>query len=116
MGADGKKQEISDLSNGEKQMFSTALLSALVEETGLQFPVFIDSPLQKFDRSHSRNILEKFYPNISKQVVLFPLIYKELNEKEYMIIKDRTEKVYVIQNEENVSHFEPTHKDKLFNE
>lgn len=111
-----KKQDVSDLSNGEKQMFSTALLSALVEETGLQFPVFIDSPLQKFDRSHSRNILEQFYPNVSEQVVLFPLIYKELTEKEYLLIKDRTEKVIVIHNNDIDSHFEIINKDDLFNE
>lgn len=111
-----KKQDISDLSNGEKQMFSTALLSALVEETGLQFPVFIDSPLQKFDKNHSKNILEKFYPNVSKQVVLFPLIYKELTEKEYLLIKDRTEKTIIIQNEDDGSHFVPISKDDLFNE
>lgn len=113
---DNKKQDISDLSNGEKQMFSTALLSALVEETGLQFPVFIDSPLQKFDKNHSKNILEKFYPNVSKQVVLFPLIYKELTEKEYLLIKDRTEKTIIIQNENDGSHFVHINKDDLFNE
>lgn len=116
IGKDGKKQDISDLSNGEKQMFSTALLSALVEETGLQFPVFIDSPLQKFDRSHSKNILEKFYPNVSKQVVLFPLIYKELTEKEYLLIKERTEKTLIIKNESEGSHFLQIGKDDLFNE
>lgn len=116
IGKDNKKQEVSDLSNGEKQMFSTALLSALVEETGLQFPVFIDSPLQKFDKNHSQNILEKFYPNVSKQVVLFPLIYKELTEKEYLLIKGRTEKTIVIKNEDAGSHFVQISKDNLFNE
>lgn len=116
IGKDGKKQEVSDLSNGEKQMFSTSLLSALVEETGIQFPVFIDSPLQKFDKSHSKNILEKFYPNVSEQVVLFPLLEKELTEKEYMLIKDKTEKAILIKNDEATgSHFESTDKNKLFN-
>ena len=41
---------------GERQMFASALLGALVEETGLDFPVFIDSPMQKFDINHSQNI------------------------------------------------------------
>lgn len=116
IGKDGKKLDNNDLSNGEKQMFSTALLSALVEETGIQFPVFIDSPLQKFDRLHSQNILEKFYPNISKQVVLFPLIYKELTEKEFLLIKDRTEKTILIKNESEGSYFLQISKDDLFNE
>ncbi|MDN5554509.1 DNA sulfur modification protein DndD [Prevotella sp.] len=115
IGENGNKQEISDLSNGEKQMFSTALLSALVEETGLQFPVFIDSPLQKFDRSHSKNILEKFYPKVSQQVVLFPLLYKELTDKEYLLIRDRTDKTILIQNKDNCSKFLSISKCDLFN-
>lgn len=114
IGETGQKIEISDLSNGEKQMFSTALLSALVEETGLKFPVFIDSPMQKFDTSHSRNILEKFYPSVSDQVVLFPLLKKELIESEYLLIKDNVEKTILIQNNENGSKFVEISKDDLF--
>ena len=38
------------LSKGEQQLYATAILNALVEESGIEFPVFIDSPLQKFDR------------------------------------------------------------------
>lgn len=37
------------LSKGEQQLYATAILNALVEESGIEFPVFIDSPLQKFD-------------------------------------------------------------------
>lgn len=114
IGHDGKILDVSDLSNGERQMFSTALLSALVEETGIQFPVFIDSPLQKFDSSHSKNILEKFYPSVSEQVVLFPLLHKELTEKEYALIVDRTESAVLIVNNEEGSHFQPIKKENLF--
>src|SRR5690606_15168424 len=35
------------LSKGEQQLYATALLKALVDESGIKFPVFIDSPLQK---------------------------------------------------------------------
>lgn len=65
------------LSKGEQQLYATAILNALVEESGIEFPVFIDSPLQKFDSIHSHNIITKFYPNVSKQVVIFPLVGKE---------------------------------------
>ena len=44
------------LSKGEQQLYATAILNALVEESGIEFPVFIDSPLQKFDSIHSHNI------------------------------------------------------------
>ncbi len=40
------KIDKGNLSMGEKQLFASALLGALVEETQLDFPVFIDSPMQ----------------------------------------------------------------------
>jgi DNA sulfur modification protein DndD len=70
------------LSKGEQQLYATSLLKALVEESGIQFPVFIDSPLQKFDKSHAKKIITEFYPTVSKQVILFPLLHKELTESE----------------------------------
>ena len=70
------------LSKGEQQLYATSILKALVDESGIQFPVFIDSPLQKFDSIHSRNIITKFYPSVSKQVVIFPLLGKELSGDE----------------------------------
>ncbi len=84
---DDKKIDNSILSMGERQMFASALLSALVDETEIEFPVFIDSPMQKFDPLHTKNVLTKFYPNVSKQVILFPLLKKEHTEEEYRYIE-----------------------------
>ncbi|MDR3697686.1 AAA family ATPase [Mucilaginibacter sp.] len=80
-----RNQEIKtgSLSKGEQQMYATALLRGLVEESDIAFPVFIDSPMQKFDEQHSENIVKYFYPSVSEQVVIFPLINKELSAKEY---------------------------------
>ncbi len=44
------------LSMGEKQLYATALLKALVEESLINFPVFVDSPMQKLDESHAENV------------------------------------------------------------
>ena len=77
----------TSLSKGEQQLYATALLKALVDESGIDFPVFIDSPLQKFDPEHSQNIIKEFYPSVSAQVVLFPLLDKELSEQEYELLK-----------------------------
>lgn len=86
------------LSKGEQQMYATALLRGLVEESDIQFPVFIDSPMQKFDEQHAENIVKYFYPNISDQVVIFPLINKELTEKEFVILSKHIAKTYLINN------------------
>ena len=112
--ANGRKIDKGILSMGERQMFASALLGALVEETGLDFPVFIDSPMQKFDINHSQNILTKFYPNVSKQVILFPLLMKELTEDEYGLIEKYVKKTYLIENTKTGSRFIEVEPNRLF--
>ena len=94
------------LSKGEQQLYATSILKALVDESGIQFPVFIDSPLQKFDKSHATKIITEFYPQISKQVVLFPLLYKELTADEYEVMKPLVNATYLIKNDTTHSYFE----------
>ena len=115
-GYDDKKIDNSILSMGERQMFTSALLSALVDETEIEFPVFIDSPMQKFDPQHTKNVLTKFYPNVSKQVILFPLLKKELTEEEYQYIQPIVNKSYLINNEKDGSHFVEVKPENLFEE
>lgn len=103
------------LSKGEQQLYATAVLKALVEESGIEFPVFIDSPLQKFDKTHSNNIISYFYPTISRQVVLFPLLEKELTEEEYMLLNNKISKAYIIDNENNKSIIINVDPSQLFN-
>ena len=111
---DNRKIDKGNLSMGERQMFASALLGALVEETEIDFPVFIDSPMQKFDASHTRNVLTKFYPKVSKQVVLFPLLMKEMTENEYEMISPLVGKAYLIENSDKGSSFTEVEAEKLF--
>lgn len=114
-----KKGQVIDkdsLSKGEQQLYATALLKALVDESGIKFPVFIDSPLQKFDKYHSKNIIKEFYPSISEQVVLFPLLEKELSEAEYELLKPNLNKAFLIHNTENGSEIISTRVNNLFKE
>ena len=108
---DNRKIDKGNLSMGERQMFASALLGALVEETEIDFPVFIDSPMQKFDASHTRNVLTKFYPKVSKQVVLFPLL---MTENEYEMISPLVGKAYLIENSDKCSSFTEVEAEKLF--
>jgi DNA sulfur modification protein DndD len=114
---DGHEQQINKdtLSKGEQQLYATALLKALITESNIQFPVFIDSPLQKLDKSHASNIIKDFYPAVSSQVVLFPLLEKELNEKEYELLKPKVGKACLITQENSSrSTFEEVHPIELF--
>ena len=103
------------LSKGEQQLYATSILKALVDESGIQFPVFIDSPLQKFDKSHATKIITEFYPQISKQVVLFPLLYKELTSDEYEVMKPLVNATYLIQNKVTRSSFKQVPIDEFIN-
>jgi DNA sulfur modification protein DndD len=101
------------LSKGEQQLYATSILKSLVEESGIQFPVFIDSPLQKFDKSHATKIITEFYPQISKQVILFPLLYKELTPDELDVMKPLINSAYLIKNDVTHSYFEKVDVDKI---
>ena len=113
-----RNEEINkdSLSKGQQQIYASSLLKSLVEESEINFPVFIDSPMQKFDETHSENIIKHFYPNVSEQVIIFPLLNKELTIKEYDIIKPVIAKTYLIENiNEDKSRFKEISVENLMN-
>ncbi|TAG40969.1 MAG: DNA sulfur modification protein DndD [Cytophagia bacterium] len=104
------------LSKGEQQMYATALLHGLVAESEIEFPVFIDSPMQKFDEEHALNIVKYFYPTISDQVILFPLVNKEMSQREFKMLEPRMAKAFLITNvEADKSTFLETTPQEFFN-
>jgi len=102
----GVKIDKESLSKGEQQLYATSILKSLVEESGINFPIFVDSPLQKFDKIHSENIIKKFYPSISKQVVLFPLVEKELTFDEFKLMESNITSIHKIISENGNSRIE----------
>lgn len=104
------------LSKGEKQLYATSLLKSLVDESGIKFPVFIDSPLQKFDKSHSSKIITEFYPAISEQVVLFPLLHKELTKPEMDMMLPFVASATLITNNTTRSGFKKIAEEHLFDD
>ncbi len=97
-GENNREIDKSGLSMGERQLYASALLSSLVSESEIDFPVFIDSPMQKFDNQHAENIIKHFYPNVAKQVVIFPLLHKELTENEYNLLQSNVCRTFLINN------------------
>lgn len=103
------------LSKGEQQLYASAILKSFVDESNIEFPVFVDSPLQKFDAQHATNIIKGFYPHISKQVVIFPLLNKELVENEYKLMMKYVKGAYIIKNlDQDASTFEKVNPEHLF--
>ncbi|MDE0471536.1 MAG: DNA sulfur modification protein DndD [Ekhidna sp.] len=114
---DSAGQSISkeSLSKGEQQLYATSILKALVDESNVKFPIFIDSPLQKFDKKHSKSVIKDFYPNISDQVVLLPLLEKELSLEEFQLLLPNISSTFLIKNKNSdSSEFEKVVPPKLF--
>jgi DNA sulfur modification protein DndD len=69
-GSDGTSLDPTRLSAGERQMLATAVLWGLSKSTGRILPTIIDTPVGRLDRSHRTNLVERYFPNASRQVVL----------------------------------------------
>lgn len=58
------------LSAGEKQIFAIAMLWALAKTSGRSLPVIIDTPLARLDIEHRSAILERYFTEVSHQVIV----------------------------------------------
>lgn len=97
-----KKIELSRLSKGERQIFILALYWAIIMISGQDIPFIIDTPYARIDANHRKEISEKFFPNISKQVVILSTD-EEINEEYYRIIKRFIAKEYLLSNDESIN-------------
>jgi len=58
------------LSAGEKQLLAIAFLWGLARVSGRKLPVAINTPLGRLDSSHRTNLVERYFPCASHQVIL----------------------------------------------
>ena len=66
----GKPFERDELSEGEKQLLATAVVWALRDISGLPFPIVVDTPLGRLDSDHRLNMIQRYFPRASHQVIL----------------------------------------------
>lgn len=59
------------LSQGELQIYATAIVWGLAKTSGRPFPFVIDTPLARLDVKHRENLIKNFYPTASHQIILF---------------------------------------------
>jgi DNA sulfur modification protein DndD len=97
---DQKDNEIAkeSLSSGEKQLYISCLIKAILNETENKYPIFIDTPLGRLDEEHRDNLTTKYYPELSHQVVLFST-NSEITPKRYNDISSFIAKKYLLTND-----------------
>ncbi len=59
-----------ELSSGEKQLYSIALLWGLAKTSERPLPIIIDTPLGRLDSEHRLNLTTNYFPRASHQVIL----------------------------------------------
>lgn len=98
----GDSVSSKNLSKGEQQLYISALLKAILDNSIHDLPILIDTPLARLDSEHRNNILHHYYPNLSTQVVVFSTD-TEVTPKKYEDIKEHVMQSYLITNENNKS-------------
>ncbi len=86
------------LSSGEKQIYISCLIKAILNESIQSLPIFIDTPLGRLDEEHRDNITKKYYPALSEQVVLFST-NSEITPKRHKDISANISKSYLLFND-----------------
>lgn len=86
------------LSSGEKQIYISCLIKAILSQSIQTLPIFIDTPLGRLDDEHRDNITKKYYPYLSEQVVLFST-NSEITPKRYKDIENNISKSYLLVND-----------------
>ena len=102
--SEGKEVPKESFSTGEKQIYISCLIKAILKEAIQHFPIFIDTPLGRLDHEHIENILKDYYPELSNQVVLLAT-NNEITPRRYSSIVSKVAKSYLIVSENSRSYF-----------
>ena len=87
------------MSAGEQQIVTTAIIWGLARASGRVFPMMVDTPLGRLDESHRGKLIEHYYPEASHQVVLLSTD-KEIGPKDLESLKDHVTRTYLVRHNE----------------
>lgn len=93
----GMPLDILSSSSGQKQIIATALIWGISEYINEEIPMIIDTPLGRLDDKNQTLILEQFYPQASKQVIILPTP-SELKNEGFQKLKNQINEVFILSN------------------
>ncbi|RRJ28793.1 DNA sulfur modification protein DndD [Halocatena pleomorpha] len=103
----GSQKPHTELSAGERQIFATSLLWALAEISGRPLPFIIDTPLGRLDQRHRNNLIKRFFPEASHQVLIFSTD-TEIDDQQYEVLSRDVAKAYHLEYDETEGVTVPT--------
>ncbi len=83
------------LSAGEKQIFIMALYQALSQLNKINVPYIVDTPFARIDKEHRGKILERFFKQLSGQIIILSTD-EEIVGDYYNVISDIVSNVFVL--------------------
>lgn len=95
--AKGQAMDILSSSSGQKQIIATALIWGISEYIAEDIPMIIDTPLGRLDDKNQTLILNEFYPNASKQVIILPTP-SELKHEGFKKLQRYIANIFVLSN------------------
>lgn len=101
---DGNITPKESLSMGEKQIYISSLVKAILSLAVQDFPIFIDTPLGRLDHEHINNFLVSYYPNLASQVVLMAT-NNEIPPSKFKLVKDYVANAYLLESNNNQTKF-----------
>ena len=102
--SDNKDKEVNTevLSAGERQLLAVAILWGLAKASNSAAPTIIDTPLGRLDSEHRLNLVEKYFPTASKQVILLSTD-EEIDKKYHKFISPYLARSYKIEYDEKLN-------------
>ncbi len=92
-----------ELSAGEKQIYTTALLWGLAKTSGKPLPMILDTPLGRLDTSHRKLLVERYFPHVSHQVILFSTD-TEIDEHLYSLLEPYISHMFHLEYKKSEEH------------
>ncbi|PLY14205.1 MAG: hypothetical protein C0628_04435 [Sulfurimonas sp.] len=90
--------DILSSSSGQKQIIATALIWGISEYISEEIPMIIDTPLGRLDEKNQSLVLNQFYPNASKQVIVLPTP-SELRHDGFKHLQSQISQIFELSNQ-----------------